>query len=486
MSRLLTSANKAMKLHPRTDGRQRRHIQKTILTAILALAASACSMSDIVGEPTVREGAGANPDAARNESGALLFYQGVISSYSQSVSEFTVATGILTDELGALWVNLMTDVRQLPENVTGVALANNSFGMLNYVRVSAQEGRGLLREYAKASPPSLRGHLYALEGMANVMLAEFFCSGIPLGRITFDGKTEYGAGVHSEQIYEMAIALFDTALSLAGDSVRIAHLASVGKGRALLNLERFDEAAEAVASVPTSFRYLASYGTSTETRNGFYRQSATGGYIQTSSPYYSVRSEEGINGLPFLTSNDWRTDTAKVNITQSDLATYRVRVAEKYAASGSTPIIVASGVEARLIESEAYLQNGDPLWRVKLNELRQTCTPTSDCSPVLVTVTDGNQLPDIGDISSFDEQVDTLFKERAAWLYLTGHRQGDMRRLIRQYSRLADDVYPIGPYTVGSGTSFGQTRYGSDVTMPVPVDEHRSNSSYSGCTSRGA
>ena len=34
-----------------------------------------------------------------------------------------------------------------------------------------------------------------------------------------------------------------------------------------------------------------------------------------------------------------------------------------------------------------------------------------------------------------DAAVDQLFSERAFWLFATGHRLGDMRRLIRQYGR---------------------------------------------------
>jgi len=75
--------------------------------------------------------------------------------------------------------------------------------------------------------------------------------------------------------------------------------------------------------------------------------------------------------------------------------------------------------------------------------------------------------------------VDLLFRERAFWLFLTGHRQGDLRRLIRQYGRSQSDVYPIGLYL---NTAFS---FGSDVTMPIPGSEF-ANPLYTGCISRGA
>lgn len=43
-------------------------------------------------------------------------------------------------------------------------------------------------------------------------------------------------------------------------------------------------------------------------------------------------------------------------------------------------------------------------------------------------------------------QVDLLFKERAYTMWLTAHRLGDMRRLIRQYGRSASAVFPSGAY----------------------------------------
>ncbi len=49
-------------------------------------------------------------------------------------------------------------------------------------------------------------------------------------------------------------------------------------------------------------------------------------------------------------------------------------------------------------------------------------------------------------------------------MYSTSHRLGDLRRLIRQYGRNSEAVFPTGAFFKG-GT------YGQDVTFPVPVDE---------------
>jgi hypothetical protein len=77
-------------------------------------------------------------------------------------------------------------------------------------------------------------------------------------------------------------------------------------------------------------------------------------------------------------------------------------------------------------------------------------------------------------------RVSLLFQERAYWLFLTGHRQGDLRRLVRQYGRSPNAVYPSGVY-LAPGTGF----YGTDVTAPIPSSEYI-NPLFQGCQNRDA
>ena len=73
-------------------------------------------------------------------------------------------------------------------------------------------------------------------------------------------------------------------------------------------------------------------------------------------------------------------------------------------------------------------------------------------------------------------RVDMLFRERAFWLFATGHRMGDMRRLLRQYGRSHDNVYPIGPYKAG-------VSYGEDVVFILTLSE-QSNPNGRTCTDK--
>ena len=79
--------------------------------------------------------------------------------------------------------------------------------------------------------------------------------------------------------------------------------------------------------------------------------------------------------------------------------------------------------------------------------------------------------------------VNLLFAERARWLWLTAHRLGDMRRLVRPktqggYELPVNTVFPTGPYfKVNFAT------YGTDVNFPIPITE-KQNPNFSACLNR--
>jgi hypothetical protein len=80
-----------------------------------------------------------------------------------------------------------------------------------------------------------------------------------------------------------------------------------------------------------------------------------------------------------------------------------------------------------------------------------------------------------------DNQADAttlFFREKAFWTFGRGQRLSDLRRLIRQYGRSQEAVFPVGQYVKG-GT------YGTDVNFPVGDDE-LANPLFQGCTDRSA
>jgi hypothetical protein len=170
-----------------------------------------------------------------------------------------------------------------------------------------------------------------------------------------------------------------------------------------------------------------------------------------------------VNGLPYRSSTDARVGAAAAGF---DSYGHPIYLPTKYATDGSSPIVLADWIEARLIEAEAALQQRDAgTWLSIVNELRANAIVPA--------------LPDTTDPGDWDAEVSLHFHERAFWLFLTGHRQGDLRRLIRQYGRAPQSVYPSGPYT-------GFRTYGTDVDVPIPMREINANPLVEGCLGRGA
>jgi hypothetical protein len=159
------------------------------------------------------------------------------------------------------------------------------------------------------------------------------------------------------------------------------------------------------------------------------------------------------------------------------------------------PITVASGLEARLIEAEAALHAGSTAWLTTLNTLRTngsfTTAPSASPDSVGVIDTTWNAgtggvsglrpLIDPGDSPNDSARVTLLFNERAYWLFLTGQRQGDLRRLVRNYGRDPQAIYPTGPYPLGGILP----QYGTGVSVQIPTTEF-ANPRYRGCLSQGA
>jgi tetratricopeptide (TPR) repeat protein len=415
--------------------------------------------------------------------GALVRLRVAFGGSVGTLGSYVDVSGVLTDELQANSVGAplgldpvggaakSLDSRSLPEQqdpaLEGAGGAPLSlYRSLQQVRGQAEEARGMLRAYGSGSSPALLAHLYAVEGYSELLLADLFCSGIPLSTVDFDADYTYRPGSTTDAVYQHAVTLFDSALALAADSARIMSLARLGTGRAYLALGRYADAAAAVASVPDQFQYAVSYapagtvvtGPGTDPAENFAKVVDGVDWLATTA------DREGGNGLEYRSSADPRTLATLTSTNQYGTPLYHP---DKYATDASSPIVLADWVEARLIEAEAALQGGDVgTWLGKLNYLRETAiTPA---------------LPDTTDPGTADGRVDLLFRERAFWLYLTGHRQGDLRRLVRRYGRDQAQVYPTGSYPGGSGA------YGSDVTVPVPAAERQFNPKFTGCVDRGA
>lgn len=356
-------------------------------------------------------------------------------------------SALMTDESyhsGTFTTRREIDQRKIQETNSSL---ESAYIWLQSARNALEEGAQLFANSPRAGNAQ-HAELVNLAGFTYIFAGENFCSGVPFSRQPETGPTEFGSPLTTQQIFERAIERFDQAAQLAGNNATQANLARIGKARALLDLNRPADAAAVVATVPTNYLYNVTYSAGATRANNAVFQLLNG------EKRFSAANNEGINGLPFRDVKDGRTPQSGPN--ESFSGTVRHFNQLKYTSLGS-PIPLASGIEARLIEAEAALRAGNvAVFIAKLNEPRIAAG-----------------LAPLADPGSQQGRADLLFRERAFWFWFTSHRLGDLRRLIRQYNRTEDQVFPIG-------TTINGEPYGDDVAFPVPFSE-RNNPNFTGC-----
>jgi hypothetical protein len=405
-------------------------------------------------------------------AGATPLRVGVIANFTSAfdggTDSFVTATGNLADELlasdtfdGRLTIN----ARKSVENNSEMEAV---YRAMQRARTAAARAAGILATTAP-TPTFNRGELYMLLAYSEMMLGEGWCPGVPFS--SEDGTTTtYGQPLTTDQMFQAAVAHFDTAISLADTSKRVGNGSKVGKGRALINLGKFAEAAAAVAGIPTNF-VLATSHSSNSNSNGVWSASTSG------ASRYRLMTNEGKNGLPFLGQTpaqdpriDWVAST-RVGFSSQFTAQPNQNKFGQYIDG-----VIATGAEAKLIDLEAQLQAGTQAARdavfAGLNTLRTGGAAIGGGKGVtLITVAAlSGSAP-----TTQDAAIDLLYKERAYWMWLTGHRLGDLRRLVRVYKRDSEAVFPTGTLTSPlDGT------YGTSTTITVPFAE-RNNPNFKGC-----
>lgn len=362
-------------------------------------------------------------------------------TFNDNSDGHVLTSGILADEFvnpGFIPSRTEIDVRNARATTAGLGAM---FQSLHRARSAAEDAALSLQTFGE-SPDTDPGipEMLSLAGLSYIFMAEDFCSGIPISRVVND-QIVFGQPLTTMQVFDTAVARFNLALThpslIPGDPVH--SLASVGLARALLNQGRFAEAAAAVATVPPGFVYETEHATTpVALHNGVFEAFNNG--------EFGVFDQEGTNGLDYVSAGDLRVQgdsgLGSDNNTESWFPS-------KYPSFDSS-IPTADYNEAQLIIAESELQAGGfSAMTDRLNALRAAAGLSED----IVAPAD------------LVSGTDLLFRERAFWLFATGHRLGDMRRLIRQYGRDAETVFPTGEYFKG-----GQT-YGTGVNLPLPRRE---------------
>lgn len=454
-----------MRTHIMQAVRSRRLLTRLSLSGAAVLALGACDFGSLlqVEDPTV-----AAPGTVQEESavpttlnaalGAFqLAYSGAPGGGSYIESQITLS-GVLSDEFyisESFPTRIDVDQRDTRfENSTQLA----TYARLQTARRLAEFSADLHAQFPGTTNTAGHAHALNLAGFSFVLFGENYCSGVPFSTLDAAGTVVYGGPNTTNQMLEQALAYFDQALAAAtaAGSADQQNLARLGRGRVLLNLNRPADAATAVAGVPTDFVYRIFHSTGTPRQNN-----GVWGANQNRRGV-TVADVEGGTGLPYREDNDPRVRQQRGTGTQAlgfDNST-PLYLQLKYPTQASS-VVLASGVEARLIEAENQLRTGGG-WLATLNALR--ASPPTTSYPAAEYPNLGTLTP-LTDPGSDAGRVSLLFKERAYWMWLTSHRVGDLRRQMRQYGRTAAQAgWPTGAYPRG-GT------YGTHVSMLVPFDE---------------
>lgn len=473
-----------------------------ILTALWTLAA-ACHITDVSNPDIVPTGGLDDPLALPTiRAGAIgdfgIAYTGSGASGSGGTVEGQVlASGLLGDE----WVNTETFPDRVQADARQTDPASGTFTTIfrNVARshLSALRAADKFRQLSDTIRNTGMSEMLSFAAYTRLFFAENYCSGVPLSYPNPDGTVNYGAQNTSAQMLDSALLVFNAALAAArqlNDSTAgkttVLRLALLGKARTLLAMGQIADAdtVASAANVPTSFSYTLLHDlNTTRQQNGVFS-----GIRKFER--YGVADREGGVGIPWRdttqldprtpftrTGNPARTNVGFDGVTpQYDQLRY---VDEK------ASITLASGLEARLINAEAALLRGDTTGYLGLLNALRASPPSYILAGVQWTQAPGNPPSPIAPMgplatpTSGTAAVDVLFNERARWLWGTGHRLNDMRRLVRAttvrggYGRAVNSVFPNGPYFKNG------LIYGSDVNFPIPLDE-QNNPGVQGCLDR--
>ncbi len=433
---------------------------KTIMLGLVVLAAAAC-----------------NPNAALKPKDpsvvSTITEASLPGIYAGSISDFQVAwsgagdqtngahegnvgmSAIFTDELTADGLDEFIFRQNISDRVATPA-NTQLYGIFSDLSAARHSTETAAANFAKLAPKDLgRAEVMSLEAYTYVLFAEIWCAGVPFSELNTDGSVAFGDPLTTPQMLGIAIQKFDSATALAaGDTSNadILALSRLGKARALLDSGAFDAAGATADSVlaadPTLNYQIDNSLNSPRQFNGVWQ------YVQANNAW-GVVNRKGGNGLDFMSANDPRVlwiDSHTLGSLSVDTVIFQLKYPQKQASA-----TLGSATEAALISAERDLHDGNiASWATKLNTLRTTSG--LGLAPLPADSTTG---------ASSAMQREVHFRERAFWLWLTGSRLGDLRRLLSQYH--------VNDFPDATG---------SDIRFPVPLQEDN-NPKFHGCLDSG-
>ena len=397
--------------------------------AVLCVALACSNLLDVRSPDKI------NTTDLEDPGNANLLVSSALGDFDCAYGAYIVASGLMSGEFlettqtASRWSYDRRDVHsnESQYSIFGCDGDIGTYTPISTARFTADHALGLLNGWTDEQVEDRSAYIAkaaALSGYSRILLGEGFCA----------AAIDLGPQLSSQQIFEQAIAKFDTAITQAqaAGTDSILNWARVGRARAELDAGNNVAAATDAALVPSGFEYDATYANDPSRRNNAVVNENNNGKGVTVAPAYRGLGDPRV---PVTDDSTLASDKLNPLFTQG-----------KYE-DATSPIPIASYIEAQLILAEATGGSGAI---TILNTLRGTVS-----LPALAASSDPAVIKaDIGE-------------ERARWLWLQGTHLFDVRRLS----------LPLVP---AAGTQYQNLHskggtYGTETCMPIPDVEVNNN-----------
>jgi starch-binding outer membrane protein, SusD/RagB family len=380
-----------------------------------------------------------------NPANAQLLVTSAITDFQCMYAQYIVATGLVSDEMNnAQLAQVMFDFDRRQLSATNAALGTTKcedsdqfIGVwvpMSIARFQGDQALTYLSGWTDAQVPNredLIAQAAEYTGYVETFMGETMCAGAING----------GAQLTPDSLLGLADAHFATAITnaaTAGDQNAL-NMALLGRARERLDRGQVAGADSDATAIPAGFEVDATYdGTALRRENRVWTVMWRDYYYSIEGPF---RNRTLLNGAP-----DPRVVVINSGIAGQDGS--NIWQAPKYPAV-SAPIPIAHYTEAQLIIAEADLDGGNVSGAVNiinaLESAQGNTTPYTSMDPNAVRA--------------------QLVNERAAELFLEGHRLADIIRYNLTLNPPAGTPYPEPE----GGT------YGSQLCFPLPTSETLAN-----------
>ncbi|MEE8572921.1 MAG: hypothetical protein V3T20_06640 [Gemmatimonadota bacterium] len=437
-------------------GTKRPWLDGAVGIVLLAGTLSACNLE--VFDPDI-----VTPEDVSDPASLPIAIAGVVGDFQLMFDTNARYTGLLTDEFilaGTFPTRLQVDTRDmLFDNSTLTGVYEN----IHVARFSAdnlvQAALGLVgdpdADQDLVAQAIAVGQFYG--AYVRLALAEMYCQSILGGGDETNPNYESSPKGPDERMQD-ALTRFQAAEASAtafGDA-DLADAARIGQARANMWLGNYAAAASAVASVSTGFEFMAAFSSNDPSQ---YNDVYTFTYADTQVIRWTVGDgtapERNFERFPFY---DEFTDAGLLlpdppsNFTafNSSILVHLqmiypppiapgVPASPPSAAGQSAPMVIASGFEARIMEAEVMYRGGN------------TAGAEGTINALLTTGDNphGAVFAPVDLTGDFDSDIALIGYAYEAGAWLTGHRMGFVRRVLRN-----DGVDLFPPTQPGSDTAF--------------------------------